>query len=144
MPVISVSSLCVRSSSSGFRIAGIDALVQIAVRADLDPGAGNVAHEIGADLGVVTGNVEGPWHLLAREHVDEARDAAFGGVAAMRARAVGQLIASALERRSIEIEREADDAAGVARPRVSGALGKRCHRTTSTFQKRGLRPGHGA
>ncbi len=62
----------------------------------------------------------------------------------MRSRPKGQLVAAALQRGAVEIERKADDTTRAVRPRVLGALGERGHRTTSMFQKRGLRPGQGA
>src|SRR4030095_8355661 len=124
-------------------VTGIDAFVQIAVRSDLDPGTRNGPHEVGAFLGVVAGDVERPRHLLAREHVDETRDTAFGGIAAMRSRPKGQLVAAALQRRAVEIKRKANNTTRAVGPGVLGALGERGHRTTSMFQKRGLRPCQG-
>src|SRR6185295_4686005 len=125
-------------------VTGIDTFVQIAVRSDLDPGTRNAPHEVGTFLGVVAGDVERPRHLLAREHVDETRNAAFGGIAAVRARAKGQLVAAALQRGAVEIKRKADDTTRAVGPGMLGALGERGHRTTSMSQKRGLRPGQGA
>src|SRR5262245_722049 len=99
--------------------------------ADLDARSRDVAHEARVLLGIVTGDVKRPGHTLARKHVDEARDAAFGGVTAVRARAERQLPAPALQRRAVKIQSETDNAARTVRPVMSLTLGERDHLAAS-------------
>ena len=100
-------------------VAQFPALVQVAVRADLEAAAVCFLHQFRIALGVEAGHEEGGRHAVALEQIHVARHAAAAGVAADCVRAERTQLAPGLVRRTVEVHGQADGAAYAVGPAVT-------------------------